>query len=417
SKTGLPRSFQAGMPVDGALRPSRFDPALLHYPSAFRPGDPEFQDEETGRRWAAHRRRITDHVLRRIAESELGDHLILRGSRLLKAWLGNLSREPGDLDWVSVVDRANHDSQFLIDRLVEAVFAGPAPEEITLDRAGVATDEIWTYERTPGRRAVFPWRVEGLPGGVVQVDVTFGETLSDPDSRVAMPITDGGCVSVRAATKAQSLAWKLLWLWSDMHGQGKDLYDAVLLAERCSPSRVILDGTFQAAGGEHRFIRELTASSFVSRLDVEWEHFAEEYPWVEGDEAHWKNRLELAISPLFAPTPTAHLAPDDPNRIASAWLRSNVVDVARGILADRAWEDLPMLYDALLEAGCDRPDILEHCLKPGPHTRGCWVIDQILHDITSGRSHSVVVVDESQDTRGPGASSRSPRQEDFDTPR
>jgi hypothetical protein len=91
----LPRSFRAGAPSDGAVRPRRFDPALLHYQSAFRPGDPEFHDQETGRRWAVHRRRITDHVLRHITESALGDHLILRGSRLLKAWLGDLAREPG----------------------------------------------------------------------------------------------------------------------------------------------------------------------------------------------------------------------------------------------------------------------------------------------------------------------------------
>ncbi|MFG2526860.1 hypothetical protein [Streptomyces sp. NPDC048516] len=36
---------------------------------------------------------------------------------------------------------------------------------------------------------------------------------------------------VRAAARALSLAWKVLWLVSDLHPEGKDLYDALLLAE------------------------------------------------------------------------------------------------------------------------------------------------------------------------------------------
>ena len=31
--------------------------------------------------------------------------------------------------------------------------------------------------------------------------------------------------------------------------------------------------------------------------------------------------------------------------------------------------------DALEEAGCDHPDVLTHCRRPGPHARGCWVVD------------------------------------------
>ena len=38
----------------------------------------------------------------------------------------------------------------------------------------------------------------------------------------------------------------------------------------------------------------------------------------------------------------------------------------------------PLLADALQGAGCDNPDILDHCLGSGPHVRGCWVVDLIL---------------------------------------
>jgi hypothetical protein len=39
---------------------------------------------------------------------------------------------------------------------------------------------------------------------------------------------------------------------------------------------------------------------------------------------------------------------------------------------------LAVLADALDEAGCTDPDILAHCRRPGPHVRGCWVIDLLL---------------------------------------
>jgi hypothetical protein len=41
----------------------------------------------------------------------------------------------------------------------------------------------------------------------------------------------------------------------------------------------------------------------------------------------------------------------------------------------RAFERMPELADALAEAGCSNPDILSHCHGPGPHVRGCWVVD------------------------------------------
>jgi hypothetical protein len=58
-----------------------------------------------------------------------------------------------------------------------------------------------------------------------------------------------------------------------------------------------------------------------------------------------------------------------------AWLSSTVVSLAEGIYADRAFDRMPILADALQDAGCDNADILTHCRSDGPHVRGCWVID------------------------------------------
>jgi hypothetical protein len=61
-----------------------------------------------------------------------------------------------------------------------------------------------------------------------------------------------------------------------------------------------------------------------------------------------------------------------------SWRTSTVLVLARGIYTDRAFDRLPILADALQDAGCDDPDILGHCRGPGPHVRGCWVVDLVL---------------------------------------
>lgn len=61
-----------------------------------------------------------------------------------------------------------------------------------------------------------------------------------------------------------------------------------------------------------------------------------------------------------------------------AWLTFTVTALAQSIYADRAFERLPILADALEDAGCNQQDILSHCRGPGPHTRGCWVVDLLL---------------------------------------
>jgi hypothetical protein len=60
------------------------------------------------------------------------------------------------------------------------------------------------------------------------------------------------------------------------------------------------------------------------------------------------------------------------------WRTSTVVQLARGIYDDRDFDRLPILADALQDAGCNNADVLNHCRQPGPHARGCWVVDLVL---------------------------------------
>ena len=75
---------------------------------------------------------------------------------------------------------------------------------------------------------------------------------------------------------------------------------------------------------------------------------------------------------VFGPNPFALPA------LVAGWRTGDVVGLARAIYADRSFGRLPLLADALMDAGCGDEQVLEHCRSEGPHVRGCWVVDLVL---------------------------------------
>jgi hypothetical protein len=61
-----------------------------------------------------------------------------------------------------------------------------------------------------------------------------------------------------------------------------------------------------------------------------------------------------------------------------AWNDGTIRKMAQSIYDARAFDRLPLLADALEDAGCAAADILSHCRTPGEHVRGCWVVDLLL---------------------------------------
>jgi hypothetical protein len=55
-----------------------------------------------------------------------------------------------------------------------------------------------------------------------------------------------------------------------------------------------------------------------------------------------------------------------------------VVQTALTIYHKHYFECLPLLAEALIDAGCTNEDILAHCRSRGDHVRGCWVVDLLL---------------------------------------
>jgi hypothetical protein len=60
------------------------------------------------------------------------------------------------------------------------------------------------------------------------------------------------------------------------------------------------------------------------------------------------------------------------------WRTEDTFGLARGIYEGRAFDRLPLLADALMDAGCADEQVLSHCRSEGPHVRGCWVVDLVL---------------------------------------
>jgi hypothetical protein len=135
--------------------------------------------------------------------------------------------------------------------------------------------------------------------------------------------------------------------------------------------------------------------------DVEWDdatkiwtgYFREGAKWVK--ENTLPSSAERVILEQFgipaaraACVDVVHTGPEELRRLASElarpvefdpdWRTSTAVALAREMYQSRDFGAMPILADALQDAGCDSADILDHCRGPGPHVRGCWVIDLVL---------------------------------------
>jgi hypothetical protein len=71
--------------------------------------------------------------------------------------------------------------------------------------------------------------------------------------------------------------------------------------------------------------------------------------------------------------------PFRPVAFAPEWRSDTALSLARHIYEARDFAQMPILADALQDAGCDNADILNHCREPNAtHVRGCWVVDLVL---------------------------------------
>jgi anti-anti-sigma regulatory factor len=82
--------------------------------------------------------------------------------------------------------------------------------------------------------------------------------------------------------------------------------------------------------------------------------------------------LEKVIGVQMQEVPGGRLPLPEPSWLT--WNDGTVLRLARAILVERAFDRMPVLADALEEAGCTDADILGHCRSEGPHLPDCWVL-------------------------------------------
>jgi hypothetical protein len=112
--------------------------------------------------------------------------------------------------------------------------------------------------------------------------------------------------------------------------------------------------------------------------------------WEENDEPHgFGKAVEMVWDPVYRGASDRHLRaccgvlrdvvgnPFCPVTTDPSWCTSTVVSLARGIY-EGAFDRMPLLMDALMDAGCADEAVLDHCRGPNDHVRGCWVVDLVL---------------------------------------
>jgi Nucleotidyl transferase AbiEii toxin, Type IV TA system len=209
---------------------------------------------------------------------------------------------PDGLKWVP--NLAEYEPKDLYPELVDLLREEPqVAEGIRIDPEGVRESPDWSYayadNGTPGLRVLVPWRADGYPPDDLHLDFAFDESLPDPPVWAAVPRSDGGPpTAARAASRESSLAWKLLWLYSDARWsipQPKDLYDAVLLAEsdqiRLTP-QLLLKVLRRSLSADE--VEDFGLDSILID-DAEWTGFQADHPQARGTADQWLSRLRGAL--------------------------------------------------------------------------------------------------------------------------
>jgi hypothetical protein len=143
----------------------------------------------------------------------------------------------------------------------------------------------------------------------------------------------------------------------------------------CDTARLARNEWFSKQGSQGRMVHLATAASWLTSQRPSGLNVAYHLAPIPVDSARAR-RAET--------TEQVHLLRDifgnpfRPVAFDPTWRTEAVVGLARGAYEDRAFDRLPVLADALEDAGCADAAVLAHCRGPGPHVRGCWVVDLIL---------------------------------------
>lgn len=131
------------------------------------------------------------------------------------------------------------------------------------------------------------------------------------------------------------------------------------------------NAVWAAAEGHHwRVIDESADAVTTSRLDPETYDVSVPGPPTVGDPIELAAQADLLRHIVGNPFRPVAFDPD--------WRTEHVVGIAAKMIEEQNFTTMPILADALEEAGCDSAEILDHCRDSETHVPGCWAIDLVL---------------------------------------
>jgi hypothetical protein len=127
-------------------------------------------------------------------------------------------------------------------------------------------------------------------------------------------------------------------------------------------------------GGPHMDIGgQLVRLPVPPRTEFKWPEAAALIRDVFPDPRNPEKRNAPEVAELTNYSPISELRP-----LRDEWLTSTVLSLAHAVWEDRDFSALPILADALQDAGCERVDLLTHLRGDDLHCRGCWALELIL---------------------------------------
>jgi hypothetical protein len=188
----------------------------------------------------------------------------------------------------------------------------------------LAAGVVWG--RTGGRQPelVLPYVATGIRSGT-RWGVVYGCQL----------LSEVG----RAAGDIVPLVWHLL-----SSTESAVRFNAAFALLKCCPNKRVLTETRQLLEGDEDYVARYVAAQLQAAIEAE---------------SRCGNPLRfVTFSPL--------------------WRTDTAVALAHRMYESYDFSAMPILADALQDAGCDNDDILNHCRCESPHDHGCWVCDLVL---------------------------------------
>ena len=182
-----------------------------------------------------------------------------------------------------------------------------------------------------------------------------------------------GLVSKRKLRLFAVACSRRIWDWIDVPGRcavevAEKYADGIAGPEELRAARLACHG----AGDQAAWYAAATNPTIAARNSARSAQAGVANNALIGSEAAELLAQAALLRDIFGPIPFQPLSVDP------SWLTAAVVELAQAIYDDKSFDRMPILADALEEAGCGNEEILIHCRKPGPHVRGCWVVNGVL---------------------------------------